>query len=458
MMVLLAVMLAATRQHAIAEALDVDARGAAAAPTDGGLSVDVGTNGSYAVKVDGATWFASDDAFITCGGKVFSLKAGTLALENIERSSGSDALGTYEQTTMVLHAAATPPATVEFSIKAWTDSETLEFIQYFPHGLSGTADDWESTKNGVSTSFPAWRPATLAGTPRGWMAYDGWDCDGKNGECLMQAVAPAGHVAYGKWGDNTTALPGGLEGSGPMAVFAADGSRTVVISAFTNTMAQSQAFVQDPPPQPKQPIVFAENDKAYCVGSGATWMSPTRRDQQPDPMSLAACKAKAVELAQQRQANAFDYLFGPVDDPATCGNCAVCRVGMAREVTHSSQNYSCFKDTQASQPTGPGTLHYGLLGSVTQVPSGWSSSVIVSLGKAPRSAVRKWGKKLTTFYGKDPALSRADFISTHLGYDTDNGMSRSVSGPCCMHDLQSTLLIHVFRVRSFLLLQPRALC
>ena len=114
MMVLLAVMLAATRQHAIAEALDVDARGAAAAPTDGGLSVDVGTNGSYAVKVDGATWFASDDAFITCGGKVFSLKAGTLALENIERSSGSDALGTYEQTTMVLHAAATPPATVEF--------------------------------------------------------------------------------------------------------------------------------------------------------------------------------------------------------------------------------------------------------------------------------------------------------------------------------------------------------
>ena len=31
------------------------------------------------------------------------------------------------------------------------------------------------------------------------MAYDGWDCDGNNGDCLMQAVAPAGHVAYGKW-------------------------------------------------------------------------------------------------------------------------------------------------------------------------------------------------------------------------------------------------------------------
>ncbi len=372
----------------------------AAPPAHTGLGVEVAKNGSYLVKVDGATWFASEDTFITCcGGTVFSVGAGTLTVEAVETSTGSDALGSYEQTTMVLHAAATPPATVSFSIKAWTDHETLEFIQSFPKGLTGTTSDWQSTKNGVSTSFPAWRPATLAGTPRGWMAYDGWDCDGKNGDCLMQAVAPAGHVAYGEWGDNTTALPGGLEGSGPMAVFAADGSRTVVISAFTNTMAQSQAFVRDSSLPPKHPIVFAESDKAYCVGSEAKWMSPTHKDRQPEPISLAACKAKAVELANQRQANAFDYLFGPVNDPTTCGNCAVCRVGMATKTTSSSQNYSCFIDTQAT-PSGPGALHYGLLGSVTEVPSGWSSSVIMSLGKTPRAAVRQWGKKLTSFYGR----------------------------------------------------------
>ena len=52
---------------------------------------------------------------------------------------------------------------------------------------------------------------------------------------------------------------------------------------------------------------------------------------------------------------------------------------------------------------------------------GWSSSVIMSLGKAPGAAVRSWGSKLLRFYGKEPALSRADFISTHLGFDTDNG-------------------------------------
>ena len=45
----------------------------------------------------------------------------------------------------------------------------------------------------------------------------------------------------------------------------------------------------------------------------------------------------------------------------------------------------------------------------------------MSLGKAPGAAVRSWGSKLLRFYGKEPALSRADFISTHLGFDTDNG-------------------------------------
>ena len=57
-------------------------------------------------------------------------------------------------------------------------------------------------------------------------------------------------IAYGRWEDGTSELPGGLEGSGPMAIFASDLSRTVVVSAFTNTMAQSQSFVSDPPPGP----------------------------------------------------------------------------------------------------------------------------------------------------------------------------------------------------------------
>ena len=121
-----------------------------------------------------------------------------------------------------------------------------------------------------------------------------------------------------------TGLPDGLEGSGPMAIFSEDLSTTLVISAFTNTMAQSQQF--------------------------------DRND----------------------------------------------------------------------------TMRYGLLGSVTDVPAGWSSSVILSLGKGPNQAVRSWGSKLLQFHGKEPALSRADFISTHLGFDTDNGKFKRFCRACVL--------------------------
>ena len=247
--------------------------------------------------------------------------------------------------------------------------------------------------------------------------------------------------------DGTSALPGGLEGTGPMAVFTADKARTVVVSAFTNTMAQSQIFQRDVLPPPSTPAVvnLTETPHAYCVGSAAVWASPHASGKQPSPMTFAACKAKALEMMAQGQADAFDYLVnrskldlpgaahliacgcqegGLIKNPhQPCGDCAVCRIGMARagKATSSSQNYSCFKNQAGTPKKGPGVLQYGLLGSVTEIPAGWSSSVILSLGKAPGAAVRSWGKKLTTFYGKEPALSRADFISTHLGFDTDNG-------------------------------------
>jgi hypothetical protein len=410
--------------HSAGEVWRREASGAWRRAVAPALDVAIAANGSYAVSVDGALWFESDDTFITSGGTVYSLGAGTLKLEKTAKTTGMDGLGAFQQTTLVLRAGTTPPQTVEFSIKAWDDGETLEFVQSFPAGLADSNGAGDGAKNSVATSFPAWRPKTIADKPRGWMAYDGWDCDGKNGDCLMQAVAPAGHVAYGKWADDTSALPGGLEGTGPMAVFAADLTRTVVVSAFTNTMAQSQIFARDPIQPSKLPAVnISETPHSYCVGSAAAWSSPHQAGKQPAPMSFAACKAKAVELMAQGQADAFDFLEGGKvkGNLNECGDCAVCRIGMARQATPSSQNYSCFQNTNASPKGGPGVLRYGLLGSVTEIPAGWSSSVILSLGKAPGAAVRSWGKKLTSFYGKDPSLSRADFISTHLGFDTDNG-------------------------------------
>jgi hypothetical protein len=138
-------------------------RQAAIAPA---LDVAIAANGSYTVSVDGAPWFESDDTFITSGGTVYSLSAGTLALERTAKSTGMDGLGAFAQTTMMLRAATTPPTTVEFSIKAWQDGETLEFVQSFPAGLADSNGAGAEAKNSVATSFPAWRPKTIAGKAR----------------------------------------------------------------------------------------------------------------------------------------------------------------------------------------------------------------------------------------------------------------------------------------------------
>lgn len=219
------------------------------------LVFDFLPSGAYKVVVDGDVWFASDDTFVHVGGKRYSLRAGTLTLQRTDTTTGHDTLGAFTQTNLALKARSTPPVSVMFAVKAWADGETLQFIQSFPDGLPASQSPELDAKNGVSTAFPSWRPATLVGKPRGWVAYDGWDCakDGGAVGCMKQDVAPAGHVAYGRWSNDTTQLPGGLEGSGPMAIFTADLTRTVVVSAFTNTMASSQVFAHDPPPSHRVP-------------------------------------------------------------------------------------------------------------------------------------------------------------------------------------------------------------
>ena len=69
------------------------------------LDVLIASNGSYTVSVDGAAWFESADTFITSGGDVYSLSAGTLALEKTAKHTGIDGLGAFAQTTMVSPSA-----------------------------------------------------------------------------------------------------------------------------------------------------------------------------------------------------------------------------------------------------------------------------------------------------------------------------------------------------------------
>lgn len=419
------------------------ARGVDVAAPGTPLGVAVGSDGTYNVSVDGKVWLQGEDIWVTSAGRMFSLAAKTLTLVKPPvQSTGRDGLGFYTQTSLLLHARTAPaPTTVEFSIKQWADGETLEFVQQFPTGLpdslassqfspepartpcTATPQPCPKTRghfycnsstapgqcdkvppqscppcppppaksrgdpNAVSTSFPAWRPTAIPGTPRrGWMAYDGWDCDGKHGTCLVQNKAnsdpSSAHVSFGRWE---------MDGSGGGAC------RARLIKKLSD---HGQCV----------------EGKTFGCANGTLWLTDCRGVFQCDPGTLVTCSTNVPVVNGTRRCNCAGNKALPGGLEGS-GPMAIFTHDLNRTLV-----VSAFRNTMAqSQHFANGTLHYGLLGSVTNVPKGWSSSVILSLGRGPTQAVRGWGKKLTSFYGKDDSLSRADFISTHLGFDTDNG-------------------------------------
>lgn len=69
-------------------------------------------------------------------------------------------------------------------------------------------------------------------------------------------------------------------------------------------------------------------------------------------------------------------------------------------------------------------LHYGVQGSVTEFPAGYSLSFILSVqlgGGSVNQAFEAWGDKLLGRYNKDRAVTYRDYALNYLGYSTDNG-------------------------------------
>eukprot|EP01052_Picozoa_sp_SAG31_P011371 SAG31_NODE_642_length_13301_cov_14.143084_2_plen_265_part_00 len=203
------------------------------------LAVSVAPNGSYSVLVDGVQWLQGGDTFVTAANQIFSLAGGTLTLaEPLEHTAGRDGLGNFLRTALHLRTVPQSNTSIEvevvFSIKHYEDGETVEFVQEFPSGLPQSealgvfgvaAANYSCTTvpkpcprtegrfycnssvakgqcdkpthptpcppcppppvplpgnpNAVGTAFPAWQQSSSehALPARGWMAYDGWDCE-----------------------------------------------------------------------------------------------------------------------------------------------------------------------------------------------------------------------------------------------------------------------------------------
>ena len=85
-------------------------------------------------------------------------------------------------------------------------------------------------------------------------------------------------------------------------------------------------------------------------------------------------------------------------------------------------SYSQFM-AASNGPAPDGGVAYGLQGSITEVPAGYTLSFVVALSPAGgvNAAFEHWGDLMLTRYGKSRDVTYRDYSLRYLGYSTDNG-------------------------------------
>jgi len=410
-------------------------------------------SGNFTVQLGGTTWFESGDIFVRDGWEQLSVRAGTLVMLGGGGGTfeGRDALGAFNGTNATYGRPSandgdSPLNTplLATSVRQYADGAALVFESSFPNGLAGCQQPGaDEGRAGLATSFPSFQSKAAPQQRRGWMTYDGWDCRKGEAGCINQGPSSNPHVSLGTWGDpalGNANFPGGLEGSGPLAVFADDGaSGALVLSMLDSPMAASSEMralaperpspatpAPTRPPTPGATHAWVPHAGEYCAGSDSAWAA--------NNVSLAACQAKADAL----DAPCFDFRYGWPPPQPYCENC---RIGSrtAGKLKPTGQNYTAYVNADTPSPAppkppapgGPQTLAYGVLGTITAVPRGFRTSVLLSTGGGPGQGgaqlgigdtVRGWGLALQRAHGRDVRADAAkDFTNTHLGFDTDNG-------------------------------------
>lgn len=382
--------------------------------------------GTFTLKLDDEVWFENSPTWVRANNATYSTvpnkKTGEKKLladpSSPKYSSGHDKhWGDYHETSLLwivgaeknkkIQNTSRPLSTKLFITSIRIFSDMVIFAQNFSEGLNHTGRN--GMENGVMSSFPSFRPAIYNNEkkkkvlPRRWMAYNGWDCKAGHG-CVSSQKQ---RVSLGIWQNETSELPQGLEGSGPICISSADGTKSVVISAASSFMVASQQHILDADLEPLPPSThFNVTANAYCKD---------HNDDIFDKMniSLEACRQKCLDV----HCNCFDY--NPKVQPEPYYNCRVLKPSATGipSIESSGRNYTAY--TRLGNSTGS-VLSYGLMGTITDIPSGFIVEFVMVIGFGPNHAVRRWGSKLVKRYGKVNPEGK-DFTTSNLGYDTDNG-------------------------------------
>ena len=193
--------------------------------------------GAFTIHANQLRWFGSGATFVRSEGELFSSEDGSLRLETVDTSSGSDSVGEFVATELIWETPSLVPMVT--SIKQYDNC--VIFGQRFPAGVKGTSS---GNADDLVSGFPTF-VVSEEDEPTGYSHWISWywlnqSSDPNNRRRKLLEAKGFDSPVSGKWREHSL-LYGGIGGSGVTAVFNEDASVTAVMSPFDTFMAASQS-------------------------------------------------------------------------------------------------------------------------------------------------------------------------------------------------------------------------
>ncbi|XP_046547865.1 uncharacterized protein LOC124257770 isoform X1 [Haliotis rubra] len=200
------------------------------------FAVNVNSDGTYNVIVQGDVWLKSAPTFFRADGQVFSSADGSLKLVKNTQSSGVDVIGQWEANSFLYQARSSQ---IEAS-----------FVQYTP-------DPSIFTYNNPAIPFMLFKQRYINGANNTTSNRTAFTISGFPGFLIEESTIPLGYLSYGglmfgfkglmagQWGPSSFKIQGGIEG-GPLAIFDRVKTANTLIISPANRFMSSSIWRQNP--------------------------------------------------------------------------------------------------------------------------------------------------------------------------------------------------------------------
>ena len=392
------------------------------------VSIDT-QSGKLEIKTSRGTHVAASSAagpYVHFGGTLHQLH-----LKAASTHTGCDAIGCYTSIVLEWGSVASPEPLLTSSVRAYAALDSVVFSQHFPRALHGTSSGLPCgfisgpaaglfNDCGLASAFPR---LSLGGSYRNWLSWAG---GGNSPEPAFGSFdAMRSEAAFFKDGGQV----GGTGGS------VARGLLTIAYDGRARearTVKQELDAISLQPPWGRGKSVNYSRAKAFCVGErrcrGFSWQSLLPRDSDVEPAPGVLANWRFVTDTPADGKGRVPIAFYASAAATNLGGLVAAPIllpcGRSLNETVALTALSNFMSSSHEYNVATGTLDMGVLGSIRDLPAGFTAEWLVTVGDGFNGALRKAGSVVLKRAGtanskREHAVS--DVSLNTLGYATQQG-------------------------------------